>query len=148
MDFGITGKRALVCASSKGLGRGAAEALAGEGVSLVLNARSADTLEATAAQIRDAHGVEVTAGDQPLLEPLAVGLEPRRRQRLAGAGVDDVGQGGGAEAPPGQAEPDRAHEPIGPDVGLRLPVWAGRRGCQTLRSDLLDGDLEGPDDDG
>lgn len=61
MDFGITGKRALVCASSKGLGRGAAEALAGEGVDLVLNARGADTLEATAAAIRAASGVAVTA---------------------------------------------------------------------------------------
>jgi 3-oxoacyl-[acyl-carrier protein] reductase len=61
MDFGIRGKRALVCASSKGLGRGVAEALAGEGVDLVLNARGAEALEATAAEIRAAHGVEVIA---------------------------------------------------------------------------------------
>ncbi|MCB1350975.1 MAG: SDR family NAD(P)-dependent oxidoreductase, partial [Maritimibacter sp.] len=61
MDFGIRGKRALVCASSKGLGRGAAEALAGEGVDLVLNARGAAALEATAAEIRAAYGVEVKA---------------------------------------------------------------------------------------
>jgi hypothetical protein len=37
MDMGISGKKALVCASSKGLGRGCAEALAGEGVQLVIN---------------------------------------------------------------------------------------------------------------
>jgi len=61
MDFGIRGKRALVCASSKGLGRGCAEALAAEGVALVMNARGAETLEATAAEIRAAHGVEVIA---------------------------------------------------------------------------------------
>lgn len=60
MDFGIRGKRALVCASSKGLGRGCAEALAGEGVDLVMNARGADALEAAAAEIREAHGVSVT----------------------------------------------------------------------------------------
>ena len=54
MDLGIRGRRAIVCAGSKGLGRGCAEALAAEGVELVLNARGAEALEATAAAIRDA----------------------------------------------------------------------------------------------
>ncbi|MFO1142599.1 MAG: SDR family oxidoreductase [Amaricoccus sp.] len=61
MDLGIRGKRAIVCAASKGLGRGCAEALAAEGVGLVINARGREALEATAAAIRAAHGVEVTA---------------------------------------------------------------------------------------
>jgi 3-oxoacyl-[acyl-carrier protein] reductase len=61
MDLGIRGKRGIVCAASKGLGRGCAEALAAEGVELVINARGAEALEATAAAIRDAHGVTVTA---------------------------------------------------------------------------------------
>ena len=61
MDLGIRGKRAIVCAASKGLGRGCAEALAGEGVDLVINARGAEALEATAAALRERHGVEVTA---------------------------------------------------------------------------------------
>ena len=59
MDLGISGKRALVCASSKGLGRGCAEALAEAGVNLVLNARGAEALEETATAIRDAYGVDV-----------------------------------------------------------------------------------------
>lgn len=59
MDLGISGKRALVCASSKGLGRGCAEALAQAGVALVLNARGAEALEVTAAHIRKAYGVDV-----------------------------------------------------------------------------------------
>lgn len=59
MDLGIKGKRALVCASSKGLGRGCAEALAAEGVDLVLNARGSEALEQTAADIRAAYGVDV-----------------------------------------------------------------------------------------
>lgn len=59
MDLGIRGKRALVTAGSKGLGRGCAEALAAAGVDLVLNARGTDALEATAQAIRAAHGVEV-----------------------------------------------------------------------------------------
>ncbi len=61
MDLGIKGRRALVCASSKGLGRGCAEALAEAGVDLVLNARGAEALETTAEAIRAAHGVSVTA---------------------------------------------------------------------------------------
>ena len=61
MDLGIRGKRALVCASSKGLGRGCAEALAEAGVDLVLNARGAEALEATAAEIRARYQVGVVA---------------------------------------------------------------------------------------
>ena len=60
MDMGIAGRRALVCASSKGLGRGCAEALAAEGVDVVLNGRSQDALEVTAEEIRAIHGVKVT----------------------------------------------------------------------------------------
>lgn len=59
MDLGIAGKLALVCASSRGLGLGCAEALAAEGVNLVMNARGAEALEAAAEAIRRAHGVEV-----------------------------------------------------------------------------------------
>ena len=61
MDFGLRGKTALVCAASKGLGRGCAMALAGEGVDLVITARGRDALEETAAEIRAATGVKVTA---------------------------------------------------------------------------------------
>ncbi|HEV3105890.1 MAG TPA: SDR family oxidoreductase [Trinickia sp.] len=59
MDMGIAGRTALVCAASKGLGRGCAEALAAEGVELVIVARTAATLEATAADIRAATGATV-----------------------------------------------------------------------------------------
>ena len=59
MDLGIQGKRALVCASSKGLGLGCAEALAGAGVNLVMNARGTEALEAEAARLRSEHGVDV-----------------------------------------------------------------------------------------
>ena len=59
MDLGIRGKRALVCASSKGLGLGCAEALAAAGVELVMNARGAEALEASAARVRAEFGVQV-----------------------------------------------------------------------------------------
>lgn len=61
MDLGIRGKRAIVCASSQGLGRGCAQALAREGVDLVINGRSAEALEATAEAIRRDSKVKVVA---------------------------------------------------------------------------------------
>ena len=61
MDLGIKGKRAVVCASSKGLGLGCARALAEAGVDLVMNARTAETLETSAEAIRSDYGVSVTA---------------------------------------------------------------------------------------
>ena len=59
MDLGIKGKRALVTAASKGLGRGCAMALAEAGVDLVINARGAAALEVTAVELRG-YGVQVT----------------------------------------------------------------------------------------
>lgn len=59
MDLGIRGKVALVAASSRGLGRASAAALAAEGVDLVLCARGEDALRATAADIRRDAGVRV-----------------------------------------------------------------------------------------
>ncbi len=95
MDLGIKGKRALVCASSKGLGRGCAEALAEAGVDLVLNARGAEALEATAKAIRDTHGVEVTtvAAD--------ITTEDGRAQVLAAAGEVDILVTNAGGPPPG-----------------------------------------------
>ena len=77
MDLGIRGKRALVCASSKGLGKGCAEALAEAGVDLVLNARGAEALEATADDIRSRFNVGVTtiAADVTTQEGQAAVLE-------------------------------------------------------------------------
>lgn len=95
MELGISGKRALVCASSKGLGRGCAEALAAAGVDLVLNARGAEALEATAAAIRAAHGVQVqtVAAD--------VTTEEGRAAVLAAAGNIDILVTNAGGPPPG-----------------------------------------------
>ena len=61
MDLGLQGKKAIVCAASKGLGRACAISLAREGVELVITARTAADLEATAAEIRQMTGAKVTA---------------------------------------------------------------------------------------
>jgi 3-oxoacyl-[acyl-carrier protein] reductase len=77
MDLGIKGRRAIVCAASKGLGRGCAVALAEAGVDLVINARGSEALEATAAEIRERFGVavEAVAADITTLEGRAKVLE-------------------------------------------------------------------------
>src|ERR1700730_14471299 len=60
MDLGIRGRTAIVCASSQGLGKGCAQALAEAGVALVINGRQQVPLEQTAQELRQAWGVAVT----------------------------------------------------------------------------------------
>jgi 3-oxoacyl-[acyl-carrier protein] reductase len=95
MDLGIRGKRALVCAASKGLGRGCAEALAEAGVDLVINARGADALEATARAIESAHGVTVTTVAADITS------EAGRAEVLAAAGDIDILVTNAGGPPPG-----------------------------------------------
>ena len=95
MDLGISGRRALVCASSKGLGRGCAEALAAEGVDLVLNARGSEALEATADAIRAAHGVDVIAVAADIT------TEAGQAEVLAAAGSIDILVTNAGGPPPG-----------------------------------------------
>src|SRR5271156_3753519 len=59
MDLGIAGRKAIVCASSKGLGRACARALADAGCAIVLNGRDAEALARTARELREATGVKV-----------------------------------------------------------------------------------------
>lgn len=94
MDLGISGKRALVCASSKGLGRGCAEALAMAGVDLVINARSAGPLEETAEALR-ARGVSVTAVAADIVS------EAGRAEVLEAAGQVDILVTNAGGPPPG-----------------------------------------------
>jgi 3-oxoacyl-[acyl-carrier protein] reductase len=77
MDLGIKGRWALVCAASKGLGRGCAQALADEGVNLVITARGAEALQATAAALRARPGageVRCAVGDITTPEGRAAAL--------------------------------------------------------------------------
>jgi len=61
MDLGIRGRKAIVCASSQGLGKGCAQALAEAGVSVVINGRNRAVLEAAAQEMRRSSGAEVIA---------------------------------------------------------------------------------------
>jgi 3-oxoacyl-[acyl-carrier protein] reductase len=96
MDLSIEGRWALVCASSKGLGKGCARALVAEGVNVVVTARSADALEATAAELRSMNEeVEViaVAGD--------ITTETGRTAALAAAPVIDILVNNAGGPPPG-----------------------------------------------
>ncbi len=95
MDLGIAGKRALVCASSKGLGLGCAEALAEAGVHLVMNARGQEALLAEADRLRTTYGVEVTAVAADIT------TEEGRAKVLEAAGTIDILVNNAGGTPPG-----------------------------------------------
>jgi 3-oxoacyl-[acyl-carrier protein] reductase len=96
MDLGIRGRRAIVCASSRGLGRACAESLACEGVHVTLNGRDAGTLEEAAAAIARAHGVEVArvAGD--------IALEETQQALLEACPAPDILVNNNGGPPPGR----------------------------------------------
>ena len=95
MELGLEGKKAIVCASSRGLGRGCAFALAKEGVSLVVNGLDADRIARTATEIAQQTGVAVT--------PVAADLDdPKGRAALLDACPDpDILINNNGGPPPG-----------------------------------------------
>jgi len=95
MDLGISGKKAIVCASSKGLGLGCARALAEAGVDVVMNARTAEVLEASAEAVRSEFGVTVQA------VPGDIATEAGRAAVLEAAGPVDILVTNAGGPPPG-----------------------------------------------
>jgi 3-oxoacyl-[acyl-carrier protein] reductase len=95
MDLGIKGRTAIVCAASKGLGKGCAMALAREGVDVVISARGADALNATAEEIRKTTGAKVTA------VACDVTTEEGRKQILAACPNPDILINNAGGPPPG-----------------------------------------------
>jgi 3-oxoacyl-[acyl-carrier protein] reductase len=84
MDLGIVGRKAIVCASSRGLGRGCAFALAEAGCDVVVNGRDAKQVELTAGEIRKATGAKVT----PVIADVA--LPDGQRQLIAACPQPDI----------------------------------------------------------
>jgi 3-oxoacyl-[acyl-carrier protein] reductase len=117
MDLGIRGKTALVCAASKGLGRGCAFSLAREGVSLVITARGREALEQTAQEIRGACGVRVTTvvGD--------ITTDDGRRAALAACPAPDILVNNAGGPPTGDfREWDRATWIKALDANMLTPI--------------------------
>ena len=95
MDLGIAGKRALVCASSKGLGKGCAMALVREGVHVTMNGRTRETLEAAADEARALGGGDVATVCCDITS------EEGRAEALAVAGDLDILVNNAGGPPPG-----------------------------------------------
>ncbi|SDJ32192.1 SDR family oxidoreductase [Salipiger marinus] len=117
MDLGISGKTALVCASSKGLGRGCAEALAEAGCRLVMNARGAEALEETAAHIRATYGVEVVTVAADIVSP-----EGRARVLEAAEGAEILVTNAGGPPPGLWSDWDREDFIKALDANMLTPV--------------------------
>ena len=98
MDLGLTGRTAIVCASSRGLGKACARALAAEGVAVVINGRDAEKLAATAEELRAATGATVT----PVVADL--NTEDGRAALLAACPEPDILVNNNAGPPPGRFE--------------------------------------------
>ncbi|HEV7731100.1 MAG TPA: SDR family oxidoreductase [Candidatus Binatia bacterium] len=117
MDLGIRGRRAIVCAASRGLGKACATALAREGVAVVINARDVDVLAATAAEIRATTGVDVTtvAGD--------VTTDETRDALLAACPEPDILITNNAGPPPGRFQDwDRGAWTAALDAQMLSPI--------------------------
>jgi 3-oxoacyl-[acyl-carrier protein] reductase len=69
MDLGIRGRKAIVCASSRGLGRGCAQALAQAGCEVVINGRDGKALEVTAEALRQSTGAKIVAVQADVATP-------------------------------------------------------------------------------
>jgi 3-oxoacyl-[acyl-carrier protein] reductase len=98
MDLGIKGKWALVCASSKGLGLGCAQALAAEGVNVVMNGRGDAALQVAAEQVRAA---SAGTGAQIITVACDVTTEAGRNKLLAAAPQIDILVNNAGGPPPG-----------------------------------------------
>src|SRR5260221_2729261 len=117
MDLGIAGRSALVCAASKGLGKGCAVNLAREGVTLTIVARTKETIEATAAEIRTATGVKVTAIAADITTPEG------RKAALAACPEPDILVNNAGGPPPGDfREWDRAVWIKALDANMLTPI--------------------------
>ncbi len=116
MDLGIAGKRALVCASSKGLGLGCAEALANAGVAVTMNARGAEALEAAADTLRaQGASIKTVAAD--------VTTEDGRAQVLEAAGHVDILVTNAGGPPPGMwSDWDRDDFVSALDANMLTPI--------------------------
>jgi 3-oxoacyl-[acyl-carrier protein] reductase len=118
MDMGIAGRWALVCAASKGLGLGCAQALAAEGVNLVITARGAPALEAAAAALRAVHpGIEVRTAAGDITTP-----EGRAAALAACPQVDILVNNAGGPPPGDFRDWDRAAWIAALDANMLTPI--------------------------
>ncbi|MCX5516469.1 3-oxoacyl-ACP reductase [Kaistia algarum] len=130
MDLGIKGKRALVLASSRGLGLGVAAALVGEGCEVVITGRNAERLQAAADQLSASGPGRAIALPLDFAAPDAV--EVLARESVARLGGVDILVNNTGGPPPG------------PITAVTGDVWASQFETMVRRVILLTGALLPP----
>jgi 3-oxoacyl-[acyl-carrier protein] reductase len=117
MDLGLAGKRALVCAASRGLGRACAFSLARNGVEITIVARNQEALDATAREITEATGAKVRAVAADITTPAG------RDQALAAVPEPDILVNNAGGPPPGDfREWTRDHWIAALDANMLTPI--------------------------
>ena len=129
MDLGLAGRKAIVCASSRGLGKACARALAAEGVEVVINGRDAERLAATGEEIRAATGARVTTVVADLC------TEEGRAALLAACDAPDILVNNNGGPSPGRFEDcDHAQWLAGLEANLLAPVMMIRGVISGMRA--------------
>ena len=116
MDLGIAGRHAVVCASSRGLGRACVQALAEAGCSVVINGRDAGILARTASELREMTGVEITEISGDVTDPAT------REKLVAHAPVDILVNNAGGPPPRDFRELSRDDIVAGIDANMATPI--------------------------
>jgi len=117
MDLGLQGRRAIVCASSRGLGKACAAALAREGCDVVINGRDAVRLAATADEIAQA------CGRRPLTVQADLNTASGRAALLAACAAPDILVTNNAGPPPGTLDDwDHAAWIAALEANLLMPI--------------------------
>lgn len=129
MDLGISGKTALVCASSDGLGFACASALAEAGARIILNGRNEEKLAQRAETLRTSFNADII----PIIAD--VGTEDGRAQLLDAAGpVDILVSNNGGPPPKPWRELDREAMIAGVDANM----WAAMAMIQAVLDDMVE----------
>ena len=106
MDLGLRGRLAVVGGASAGLGRASASALAAEGCNLLIWSRNAERLEATAGELREAHGVGVEHVSADAADPAAARTVAAAAARIGPVDVLVLNAGGPPTVDPAGTDPD------------------------------------------
>ena len=134
MDLGIAGNTALVAASSAGLGRASAKALAEEGANVVVNGRDADRIERTAAELRTSASGEVHPVAADLTDPAAVeALVDTTVEEFGGLDHLVTNAGGPPSGPFLETTDDEWHSAY--ELLVRSAVQLCRAASEPLRAD-------------
>jgi 3-oxoacyl-[acyl-carrier protein] reductase len=104
MDLGLRGRTAVVGGATSGLGRASAELLAADGCNLLIWSRTADSLQSTARELREAHGVEVAHVAADAADPASAATVAEAALALGDVDILVLNAGGPPAAQPTETD--------------------------------------------